>query len=188
MIDGEHGRRGAIFWSHVGDGGAIAERQSTGAFSMEFEVGADHLLLAQKFGQGQYQVGCRQVGRQLAGELDADDFRQTHPGGAPEHDVLGLKPSHADGNHAQCVHMRGVAVGADTGVRVGHAVIVVYHGRHLLQVDLVHDAVARRDDIDVLERFLGPVDEMEAVFVAAILDGPVAFERLGIIAATLDGQ
>jgi len=49
--------------------------------------------------------------------------------------------------------------------------------RHLLQVDLVHDPVARRNHIDVLERLLGPVDEVEAVFVAAVLDGAVLLER-----------
>jgi hypothetical protein len=53
------------------------------------------------------------------------------------------------------------------------------HRRHLLQVDLVHDAVARRDHVHVLERLLGPVDEVEAVFVAAVFDGAVLRERLG---------
>jgi hypothetical protein len=44
----------------------------------------------------------------------------------------------------------------------------------------VHDAVARRDHVDVLERLLGPVDEVEAVFVAAVFDGAVLLERLRI--------
>ncbi len=52
----------------------------------------------------------------------------------------------------------------------------------------MHDAVAWRDHLDVLERLLGPVDEVEAILVAAILDGAVLLERLGVKAATLDGE
>ena len=84
--------------------------------------------------------------------------------------------------------MGGVAVGADAGIRVGEAAIGVDDRGHLLQVDLVHDAVAWRDHLDVLERLLGPVDEVEAILVAPILDGAVLLECLGVKAATFNGQ
>ena len=61
-------------------------------------------------------------------------------------------------------------------------------GRHALQVDLVQDAVARRDHVDILEGLLGPVDEVEAVFVAAVLDRAVLVERVGVEAAALHRQ
>jgi hypothetical protein len=51
------------------------------------------------------------------------------------------------------------------------------HRRHPLQIDLMHDAVARRNDVHVLERPLGPVDEVETIFVAAIFDRPVLLRR-----------
>jgi hypothetical protein len=44
----------------------------------------------------------------------------------------------------------------------------------------VHDAVAGRDDVDVLERGFGPVDEMETILVAAILDRAVLVEGIGL--------
>ena len=124
----------------------------------------------------------------LAGQLDADDIRQPHPGGAAEHDVLGFQPADADGDDAERVDMRGVAIGADQRIREGDAVAGVDHRRHPLQIDLVHDAVARRHDLDVLESFLGPVDEVEAILVAAILDGAVLGERIFLKAAMLDGE
>ena len=62
--------------------------------------------------------------------------------------------------------MRRVTVGAHAGIGEGHAVTHLNDRRHFLQIDLVHDAVAGRDHIDVLERELGPVDEVEAVLVA----------------------
>ena len=74
--------------------------------------------------------------------------------------------------------------------RVGErdAVLRLDHRRHPLQVDLVHDAVARRDHVDVLERLLGPVDEVEAVFVATVFDRAVLRERVLVETAVLHGQ
>lgn len=121
-------------------------------------------------------------------ETDADDVRQAHPGGAAEHHVLRLQAADADGDHAQGVDVRGMAVGTHAGIGEGHAVARLDHRRHLLQVDLVHDAVARRDHVDVAEGLLGPVDEVEAVLVAAVLDGAVLGEGLGVVAAAFHRQ
>ncbi|MGF6552072.1 hypothetical protein QFZ96_007208 [Paraburkholderia youngii] len=52
----------------------------------------------------------------------------------------------------------------------------------------MQDAVARRNHIDVAERALGPVDEVEAVFVAAVFDRAILRERLRIETAALDGE
>ncbi|MNM79463.1 hypothetical protein D3C81_913920 [compost metagenome] len=84
--------------------------------------------------------------------------------------------------------MRGVAVGADAGIRERDTILHVDHRRHLLQIDLMHDAVARRNHIDVLEGQLGPVDEVEAVFVAAVFDGAVLGERIRIKTTAFNGQ
>ncbi len=188
LVDREHRRRGAVFGRHVGDGGAVAQRQAGGAFAVELEVGAHHFFLAQEFGQRQHDVGGGDARLGAAGELHADDVGQAHPGGAAQHYVLGLQAAHADSDHAQRVHVRSMAVGAHQRVGEGHAVLGVDDRRHALQVDLVHDAVARRHDLDVAEGLLGPVDEMEAVFVAAVLDRAVLGEGVGIVAAVFHGQ
>src|SRR5690606_8598704 len=94
----------------------------------------------------------------------------------------------ADGNHAQRVDVRGVRVGTHAGIREGDAVTGLDHRAHLLQVDLVHDAVTGGDHVDVLERGLGPLDKVEAILVATVLDGAVLLERLGIETARLHGQ
>ncbi len=188
LVDGEHRRGGAVFRSHVGDGRAVAEGQAGGAFAVELQVGADHLLLAQELGQGQHHVGGGDARLATAAQLDADDVRQAHPGGAAEHHVFRFQAADADGDHAQGVDVRGMAVGAHAGIGEGHAVARLDHRRHFLQVDLVHDAVARRDHVDVAEGLLGPVDEVEAVLVAAVLDGAVLGEGLGVVAAAFHRQ
>jgi hypothetical protein len=50
----------------------------------------------------------------------------------------------------------------------------------------VHDAVTRRNDVNILERCLGPIDEMEAVVVTAIFDGPVFLEGVFFEAGMFD--
>ena len=81
-----------------------------------------------------------------------------------------------------------MTVSTDTGIREGYAIASLHHRRHLLQVDLVHDAIARRDHVHVLERGLGPVDEVETVVVAAVFDGTVLLERVLLETCVLDGQ
>jgi hypothetical protein len=84
--------------------------------------------------------------------------------------------------------MRRVAVGADQRVGEGDAVLHLDHRRHALEVDLVHDAVAGRDDLHVLEGVARPFDEVEAVFVAAVLDGAVPGEGVLLEAGMLDRE
>ena len=62
------------------------------------------------------------------------------------------------------------------------------HGRHSLEIDLVHDAVARRNHVYILERELRPVDEMKAILVAAVLDRTVFRERILVKPAAFDSQ
>ena len=52
----------------------------------------------------------------------------------------------------------------------------------------MHDAVAGRNHVDIGEGAPGPFDEMEPVFVAPVLDLAVLGERVGVVAAMLDGQ
>src|SRR5690606_35264521 len=138
--------------------------------------------------QGQDHVGGGDARLRPAGEAHAGDVGQAHPRGTAEHHVLGLEAADADGDHAQGVHVGGVRVGAHAGVGKGDAVAHVYHRRHLLQVDLVHDPVAVRDHLHVAEGVPGPLDEVEAVGVAAVLDRAVLLERLRVVAAALYRQ
>ena len=192
LVDREQRGGRAVLGRHVGDRRAVAQRQPGDAVAEAFEVGADDLLATQELGQRQHQVGGGDAGPAPPGELDADDLRQAHPRSAAQHHALRLQSADADGDHAQRVDMRRVAVGADAGVGIGDAAARValhlHHRRHPLQVDLMHDPVPRRDHLDIAERAPAPVDEVEAVLVAAVLDGAVLVEGAGIVAPALDGQ
>ena len=49
----------------------------------------------------------------------------------------------------------------------------------VLDVDLVHDAGARRHDLEVVERALAPAQELVALAVALVLEVDVALEGVG---------
>jgi hypothetical protein len=54
------------------------------------------------------------------------------------------------------------------------------HLRQPLQMHLVDDPRARRDDAQGLECLLGPFEEAVALGVAAVLVGDVALDRVGM--------
>src|SRR5690554_6856300 len=187
-VDVEHRRSRTVLRTHVGDGRAVTDGQAVSAFAKELQIGTHHPLATQEFGQGQHDIGGSDAGLTLAGQFDADDVGQTHHRGTAEHHGLGFQTADTDGDHTQGVDVRGMGVGAHTGIREGHAVTGLDHRAHLLQVDLVHDAVTGGDHVDVLERGLGPFDEVETVLVAAILDGAVLLEGIRLEPGMLDRQ
>ena len=187
-VDVEHGGRGAKFRRHIGNRGTVAQGQVRCSLAVEFQVGRDDLLLAQKFRQRQHRIRGRDARLRFARQLDADDVGQTHPRGAAQHHAFRFQAAHADGDHAQRVDHRRMRIRADQGVGIGHAILHLDHGRHALEVNLVQDAIPRRDHVDVFKGFLGPVDEVETVFIATVFDGAVLGEGIGVKAAAFDGQ
>jgi hypothetical protein len=116
------------------------------------------------------------------------DIGKAHVRGTSKHDTLGLEASHADCNDAQGIDHGCVAVGAHEGIGEGHTVEALDDRRHPLEIDLMEDAIARRNDIDILEGLPGPVDKVEPILVSSVFNGPVLLEGLGIKAPTFDCQ
>ena len=188
LVDGEHRGRGAVLRRHVGNGSAIPEAEGPRTLAINLEVGPHHPLLAEEFREGQDQVRPRDPWRQAPGQLHAHHIRGAHHGGPAEHHGLRLKAADAHGNDAEGVHHGGVAVRPHAGVGEGHAVPGLHHGGHFLEVDLVHDAVPRGDDVDVIEGVLAPVDEVEAVGVASLFHRAILLEGPFLKARVLHGE
>ena len=112
-----------------------------------------------------------------AHELEADDLRDEHRDRLAEHRRLGLDPADAPAEHAEPVDHRRVRVRADERVGEGDAVAVVDDAGEKLEVDLVDDARARRDDLEVGERALAPAQERVALAVALELELGVPRDR-----------
>lgn len=130
-------------------------------------------MLTQELGQGQHDIGGGNAFLTLAAQLHANDFGQAHPRCATQHHALGLQPAHAHGDHAQGIDMRRVTVRAHQSIGICFTIDSMDHRAHALQIDLVHDPVARRNHLHILEGLFAPLDEMKAVFIAPVFDGAV---------------
>ena len=185
LVDGKHGGGCTVFGSHVGDGGTVANGEAARPFAVKLQIAAHHFLLAQELGQGQHDIGGGNALWALAAQLHPNDLGQAHPRCTAQHDVFGFEAAHADSDHAQCIHMGGVAVRADQRIWICFTIDSMDHRAHALQIDLVHDAVARWNHFHILERALAPVDEVKAVLVAAVFNGAVFLEGIGVESAAL---
>ena len=96
---------------------------------------------------------------------------------------LGLDAADAPAEDAEPVDHRRVRVGADERVGIGDRVAVALGGLHdlreELEVHLVDDAGAGRDDAEVAERLLRPAEEGVALAVALVLAVDVDAEGVG---------
>ena len=179
VVDREDGHGGAVLRAHVADGGAVGQRHRRDALAVELDELADDAVLAQHLGDGEHQVGRGRTLGQRADQLEADDLRDEHRHGLAEHRGLRLDAADAPPEHPEPVDHRGVRVGADQGVRVGHAVPLEHDPGQVLDVDLVHDPGARRHDLEVVEGGLAPAQELVALGVALVLELDVALEGVG---------
>ena len=182
LVDREDRDRRAELGAHVADGGAVGQRQRGDARPVELDELADDAVLAQHLGDRQHQVGGGGALGQVAVELEADHARDEHRDRLAEHGRLRLDAADAPADHADAVDHRGVRVGAYARVRVGLQLAVHLAGEdgagQVLDVDLVDDAGAGRDDLEVVEGALAPAQELVALPVALVLDLDVAPEGL----------
>ena len=172
VVDGEDAARGPVLGRHVRDRGAVGERQLGQAVAEELDELADDALLAKHLGDREHEVGRRRSLGQGSGQLHADDLRDQHRHWLPEHRGLGLDAADAPSKDAQTVDHRRVRVGADERVGVQRAPVLALHDDpgQVLEVDLVHDALVRRHDLEVAKRRLPPLEKLVPLLVPLKLE------------------
>ena len=189
LVDREEAAGRAIFRRHIGDGGAVLERQIAEPDAEKFHELADHAGAAQHLGDGQHQIGGGDAVLELAGQAEAHHFGDQHGDRLAEHGGLGLDAADAPAEHRQAVDHGGVAVGADQRIGIGHRVAAIgrlgpHRLRQIFEIDLVADAGARRHHAEIVERARAPAQKRVALAVALIfavdidLEGLVRAERI----------
>ena len=96
-----------------------------------------------------------------------------------EHACHRFDTADAPAEHSDAIHHRGMRVGANERVRIEETVLLPHPAGQILEVDLVHDAVAGGHDPDTGKRLLAPLEKREALTVASIFKLQVAGERVG---------
>ena len=184
-IDREEAAGGAIFRRHVGQRGAIGQRERIKAGAIIFDEAANDALPAQHLGGGEHQIGGGHAFGQVAGELEADDFGDEHGNRLAQHRGFGFDAADAPAQHAEAVDHRGVAVRAHARIRIGdHGARSVFAAPdrlgEIFQVHLVADAGAGRHRAEILQRAAAPAQELIAFQVAGIFQRHIVFKRLGV--------
>src|SRR5690606_13806412 len=177
---GEEAAGRAIFRAHIGDRGAVGQRHVCEAFAEEFDEPADDALPAQHLRAADHEVGRGHAFLDLAGQAEADDFRQQHGNRLAEHGRFSFDAADAPAQNAKAVDHGGVAVGADAGIGIGNGRAVFFLGpdglRQIFKVHLMADAGAGRNDAEVLECLLAPLEEAVAFAVALIFEVHIGLE------------
>jgi hypothetical protein len=169
---------------HVGDRGAVGERQRVKTGAVEFDELVDDPLLAQHLRDHEDEVGRGHALAQFAVQLEADDFGNQHRHGLAQHRSFSFDAANAPAEHGEAVHHRGMAVGADqrVGIGIGRAVAVL--GPHglgkVFEIDLVADARTRRHDAEIREGGGAPAQESVAFAVALVFKGDVFGKTVGL--------
>ncbi len=178
LVDRENRCGGTEFGAHVAQRGAVGQGYLGHALTVELDELADHAVLAQHLGGREHDVGGGHADRAFAGQLEPDHPRDQHRHRLAEHGGFSLDAADAPAQHPEAVLHRGVRVGANAGVRVGDPIALHHHAGQVLDVDLVHDAGARRHHLEVVEGALTPAQELVALAVALVFDLDVALERV----------
>ncbi len=177
LVDREvaHGR--AVLGRHVGDRGALGDRERRRALAVELDELPDDLGLAQHLGDVEDEVGRGDALGERAGDVHADDVGHEKVDRLAEHAGLGLDPADAPADDAEAVDHRGVRIGPDERVGVDHAVLLDDPLGQELEVDLVADAEPGRHDAERVERRHPPLQELVALVVARELHPDVGEKR-----------
>ena len=149
---------------------------------MEFNKLANHAFFPEHLHHSQNQVRGRGAFWQRARQLEADHLGDQHGDGLAQHGRFRLDAAHAPAKHAQPVDHGGV------GIRAHHRVGKRLHGavclfgedrpRKVFQIDLMHDASVRRDDLEIGKRLLAPTQKLVPLPVALKLQGRVSLRRV----------
>ncbi len=173
---------GAVLRRHVRDRRAVGDRERLEPRPEELDELADHAVRAEQFGDREDQVGGGDALLQLAAQTHADDFGCQQCDRLADERGFGLDAAYAPAQYAQAADHRGVRVGAEqrVGERDGLAVLLGGHDHapEVFQVHLVHDAGARRHNVEPIEGPLRPAQERVALAVALVLERHVPLDRI----------
>ena len=183
IVDREQRARAAVFGSHVRDAGALRRRKRSHAIAEAFDELAHHALRTQHLCECERGVHGRYAITQLARQMNAHDLRHERRDGLAERRSFSFDAAHAPGKHANAICRGGMRVGTHNGIEVGELAGVgrLRHNaaRKTLDVDLMADTRSRRNNANVLERRLRPLQKAIAFAVALEFHIHVLLKSIG---------
>ena len=170
FVHPEESHRGAIFGSHITDGGPVGDGKRGRAFAKELNKLADDLLLAKHFRDAQDEISRGDALLERAGEIDAHDFRCEKIHRLAEHARFGLDAADTPPDDAKSIDHGRMRVGADKGVRIVYGTLGRFGAKNALgqifEIDLVNNADARGHHAESLKGLLAPLEKLVPFAIA----------------------
>ena len=156
LVDGEQRGGASVLRRHVGDGRALRRRKRGDAGTEALAHHAHDAAMAQSFGEGQRDVHGGNTRGEPPREANADDSGDAHGDGLAQGRCLGLDAAHSPTEDAHAVRGGRMGVRSHKGVEVQGATSVPgptapRHAAEPLDIELMADAHARRNDLNVGE-------------------------------------
>ena len=131
---------------------------------------------AQHFNNFQHEVGTRCAFHHFACQLKANDFWDQHGNWLAKHCCFGFNPANTPTQNSKAVYHGCVRISSDECIRIrDFNTVLIFVGpdslRQILEVHLMTDACARRNNAEVVKRFLAPLKEcvpLKITFIFAV--------------------
>ena len=182
LVDGEVTAGGPVFGRHIGQCRPFRHRHGLRGRAEKFNRTVGNLRQAQALRHQQHQVGRPDQRCRHAGEPYAHHLGQGKGVGMAQQGSFGINATHAPAQHAQTIDHGRVRVTPNHKVGEGPLNPLVggagHDGGDALQIDLVNDAAAWRENAQAAKRLLRPAEKGIAFGVAFKLTAHV--DRHGV--------
>lgn len=175
LIDGEVAHSGTVLGSHVGNSGTISQVKAADTRAKEFNELANDTALTEHLDASEHQVSSGSALRKFILKMETDDLGKHHGDGLAEHDGFGLNATDTPTGNAETIDHGSVRVSADDGVGVEETVAVESNASKVLQVDLMNDTRAGRNNLEVVKGTSAPLEELEAFAITLEFKNLVLF-------------
>ena len=127
--------------------------------------------------------------------METNHLWEDHGDGLAEHHALSLNSSDSPSEDTETVNHGGVGIGSNHGVRVWSSSGAMHNRSQVLEVNLMHDSAAWRDNAEVVKSVLTPLQELESLSISVELEHLVLLSGIvssgnvdldGVINNTLD--
>src|SRR5688572_1477430 len=144
---------------------------------MKLDELTNHLRATHHLGNTQNEIGCSHSIAQTAAQVNTNNVRRQEVDRLAQHSSLGFDATDTPTNNTQTVDHSRVRIRADE--RVGIVNILLPNVLcEILEIDLVTDADARRNDRESVESLCAPFQKLISRAIAPELDLHVLFKRI----------
>ncbi len=169
LVDREDSARRTVLRRHVGDGGAVGQRQILQSWTEVLDEFPHHPMFAQHLGDGEHQIGRGCTLAQPSSQFHSHDQWYEHRDRLTQHGGFSLDPTDAPAQHAKSIDHGGVRVCSHQRVGIRYSLSIrllhEHNTRQIFKVHLVNDARVGRNNRQIVEGRLPPAQERVSLLV-----------------------